>query len=362
MPRKKPAAVYPFTPSPLMKVVDPTRCIPTGITLLNLACSGHPRGGFLAGGMVNMIGDSSAGKSLALLTTLAASLQVPHLNGYRRILDEPEASNEFDMAAMFGTGLVEALEPPREDRLWSENVEEFYYSADAAIKGSAPCIYGLDSMDSLESLASAALFEKNRAKVARGNAPDASYGDGKAKINSENLRKLCRGLKSSGSFLYIVSQTRDNIGIGFAPKTRAGGRALKFYATYEIWLAVEKAIKREVRGKPRLVGQRIKLKLSKNKATGTYDIVSFPIRYGYGIDDTMSCIDYLLEEGEWKTTGGVVRAKGILPQEEKGLCREDLAGYLENEGKLESLQNLVGTVWHSIKGVMLETGRRGRFS
>ena len=135
-----------------------------------------------------------------------------------------------------------------------------------------------------------------------------SYGDGKAKINSECLRKVIGRINNTGSLLIIISQTRANIDpVSFANKTRSGGKALGFYSRHEIWLAKKSPINKTVKKKVRDMGVNVVAKISKNKSTGRQGKMEFlPIYHSYGIDDISSCIEYLLSEFVWKKSGNTI--------------------------------------------------------
>jgi len=316
--------------------------------------------------MVNRIGDSSAGKTMLFLTMCAEAVRRPWLQNHKIRLDDAEAANMFDIKALFGAELEAKLEGVGTAGC-SDSVEDFYRNVANLLEEREPFIYGLDSMDSLETAAGRKRFEDKRAKANEAEAEGeetiegkGSYGDGKAKFNSEGLRLVCRDLKRTDSLLFIISQTRDNITSRFAPKTRSGGRALKFYATHEIWLAVEEVIYKTVNGRKRTVGHWIKAKVSKNKATGAYDIVSFPILYDYGVDDITSCVDYLCVEGVWQRhKGGLIDSPpfggGPYNTEESVVLMLD-----QDEEAQTELRALVGRTWLDIQK-QLQPNRARRF-
>lgn len=77
---------------------------------------------------------------------------------------------------------------------------------------------------------------------------------------------------------------------------------MKFYATLELWTSVKEKIKKVVRGKPRQLGIVASVQVKKNRLTGKESTVEVPFYHSCGIDDTGSCVDYLVEEGRWKAT------------------------------------------------------------
>jgi hypothetical protein len=164
-------------------------------------------------------------------------------------------------------------------------VEEFHDNVIAKLKEQVPFIWGLDSLDAI------APEDEIDNDIRYG-----SFGASKPKLMSQLLRKITNKTKNTNSAIFIISQTRDNIGVMFGDKkTRSGGKALKFFCTHEMWLAVIEHIKK----KELNAGVYVRVKVSKNKITGKERIVEFPIYYDYGIDDITSCIDFLMKEGRW---------------------------------------------------------------
>jgi len=171
-----------------------------------------------------------------------------------------------------------------------------------------------------------------------------SYGDGKAKKNSAGLRVVVDKLGKTKSILIIICQSRDNLGFGFEKKTRSGGRALKFYATLEMWTAVKKKIKKKVKGKDREIGANVEIKIKKNRITGRQTTIEIPLYHSIGVDDVGCCIDYLVSEKHWKMSGNSVSAPEF---EFKGL-KAKLIKHIEDNDLEKELQDIVGLVWHEI--------------
>lgn len=285
--------------------VDPLALIPTGSTTFNLECSGRIEGAFKLGKMVNLIGDSHSGKTLFAFTVFAECSLLKRFDNYRFIYDDVEAANEFNLAYLFGKDCADRIELVR-----SKTIEEYNDNIARYLDDGRPFIHVLDSFDALTSEAAMEKDAENRKKREKGNKTTGDYGDGKPKIFSRFCSQRIQDLSDNGSALIIISQTRDNIGFGamFTPKTRSGGKALKFYAFHEIWLACQK---KEKEGK-RTVVTNVQAKLTKNKLTGNHGEVYFPILRDYGVDNLKSCIHFLQDEGDWTGTDGSINTKGFL--------------------------------------------------
>lgn len=316
----------------------------SGSTLLNLACTGKWQGAFYKGGYFLLVGDSDSGKTFLSMTCLAEASINHHFDDYSFYHDNPEAGAMMNIAHFFGQKTADRLQaPPRGTSVF---LEDFYYNIDAAFE-KGPCIYILDSMDVLDTKADAKKFNKKKNARDTEKEESGSYGTAKAKMNSEGLRRITRQLKKNGSILIIITQTRDNIGFGaqFNPKTRGGGRALKFYSRLEMWSAVKGELTKSVRGKNRQLGILSQIKVKKNHVTGKKRTVEIPIYHSTGLDDIGSCVDYLIDEKQWKKTNSGILATGLTDTK---MNRSQLIRFIETEELENDLRELVSDVWQEI--------------
>jgi len=325
----------------------------TGSTLLNLACTDTPHAGFLKGGYYYIVGDSASGKTWISLTCFAEACRNPNFKDYRLIFDDVEGGALMDIERYFGKTVAERMEPPRYRKgepVCSDTVESFYIHINRLLDEGRPFIYVLDSQDALTSLASIEKFREQQEAIEKGKEVVGFYTDGKAKYHSEHLRQVLSRIRKLGCILIIIGQTRDNLGIGFEPKTRSGGRALRFYAHLEIWTSVASKIKRVVRGKERTVGVRCLAEVKKNRITGKVGkdrSVTIPIYYDLGIDDVGSCVEFLVSENYWKKVEG----KRVIQCPEINFegTLESVISYIEENNLEPKLQELVGKVWNEIE-------------
>ena len=320
----------------------------TGSTLLNLACSGSVSGGFLAGHYYLLVGDASAGKTFLAISCLAEACLDPVFSDHRLIYDNIEDGCLLDLKKLFNDEVERRIEPPATDGdepRYSGTVEEFYYNLDDAVKDGRPFIYILDSMDALTSAEEDVGFDKRKKASRDKQEVSGSYGVGKARRNSEGLRRVINGLKSTNSILIVLCQTRADLGPGYSQKTRSGGFALRFYATIEVWASIKRTIKKNIRGKDRAIGVEVLWKVKKNRETGMLYEVSFDIYPSYGIDDLGSCVDYLVSEGHWKVAGRKIQATELG----LSLSREKLISAIERGGLVGNVRALVNQCWHQIE-------------
>lgn len=353
-------------------VVADTVYIPSGATLLNCGLSDTPWGGYGLGKVVNLIGDSSSGKTLLALTGLAEMCKDPRWDDYDLILDDAEDALAFDVAHLFGPKLAARLDTSYR----SATVEEFYGNIKARLNGgkkkpkakkgakiqkdddeeapntvARPFVYILDSLDALSSIT-----EQERADTyAEGKEVSGAYKMEKAKLLTELLRVITGDVADSDSLVIIISQTRDNLDpMSFVKKTRSGGKALKFYSCHEIWLALGKKFMKGPEGRQRVIGVETHGKITKNKLTGKQRDCRFNIFYDYGVDDIGSCIDFLVAEGYWSASGQKISGLGL-----EG-TRDKLIRAIEAQGLEDDLKAEVGGAWLDIEE-RLKLNRKPRF-
>lgn len=332
--------------------IKPRDLLSTGSTLLNLALSGIPFGGWGKGRYYNFVGDSGSAKTFMCLTIFAEAVRNKNFAKHRFIYDGVEDGALMDFEHYFGRKLTERLEAPNvEDGepCSSTYISDFYFNVDSAIQKGEPFIYVLDSMDALDTKQAEEKFMERKKARGKGTKVAGEFGDGKAKDNSNSLRRLITPLKDTGSILLVISQTRDNLGFGaqFNPKLQSGGRALLFYATCQLWSSVAGQIHKTVKGKKRQIGMVSQVRTKKNRQEGKDRSVRVPILHGYGVDDIRANIEYLVEEGRWTESNGKIKAVDF--ELDKAYSIEKLITYIEDNSLEKQLQLMVAETWDEIE-------------
>lgn len=315
----------------------------SGSTLINLACSDDATYAYTTGHSFMYVGDSSSGKSFINMTTLAEAAINPAFDDYRLIYDDVENGVLMDVESFFGPKLAARIEMNTKIQL----LEDWYGKVDADLKSDRPFIRVLDSMDALRPLAADQRFAETSEAISKGKEAGGSYGTEKARINSQNLPRINSELRRTNSILFLISQSRQNIGFGsqFQPKTRSGGTAMKFFTTNEVWTSVKETIKKTVRDKERVVGSLIKFGAKKNRQSGRIVEVCVPILHGCGLDDIGSVVRWLVEENFWSEDRKVISA----PQFDFKGKMDSLIGKIEGEGRQEELRALSQGLWDEIE-------------
>lgn len=232
------------------------------------------------GRVVNLVGDSSSGKTL-LAIEAAANFHREYPKGDILYV---EAEAAFDRDYAESVGFPDDAFMPNEENPEIITIEEFFDALGKFLKDRKQP--GLVILDSLDSLTDKEELEKG--------ATEGSYGVRKAAVFSKQMRKYMQVIGKSNSMLLIISQTRDKIGVTFGEKkTRSGGKALRFYASQELWLSCKSKIHRTVDGERRVQGVTILAKTKKNRFAPAPREVELDLKYAYGIDDLTSCAGYL---------------------------------------------------------------------
>jgi len=329
----------------------------TGSTLLNLACSDNPTKAFATGCIYNIIGSSSGGKSFVALSALAEACYNPEFKDYKLILDDAESACSFDMIGLFG---VDGATRIKNDMVVPSNyLEDFHYKITTLLNEDTPFIYVLDSLDALT-----CDVEENKTQEIldarmKGKKISGSYGMSKPKLVSQILRQICSKLSASKSILIIISQVRDDVNpMTFSKQTRSGGRALRFYSSIVMWLAIKDKLHKTIDGKRFQIGVVSKVKIDKNKQTGKIRETPLTIRYDYGLDSIQDCVDYLVGYKVFKTSGVKIDGSilGIDP------CRvSTLVNYIEANNLEEKLIGLVSKKYNEIENKLVNKGRKRKY-
>ena len=324
--------------------------IPSGSKMFNLASSGKQKGAYRSGSMINLIGDSSSGKSILVLSGLAEVAANPKFKDYRLIYDDAEHADSFDHKKLFGTNFDKRLEgPSKEKDKFSTTIEEFFDYIMDAFDAKKPFIYVLDSFDSIDSDAEIEKELKNREHRKAGNLSKikGSFQATKQKKASQLFRQICSKLKRTQSLLIIISQTRDNLdAFSFVKQYRSGGKALKFYASIEAWLTFVGNIPKTINKIKYNIGVNTKVKITKNKYTGKKKETDFPIYSDYGIDDISACIDYLCDTKYWPNKKGMVNA---IEFKQKMTTKKLIQYIEEKEGRDQILFKAAEKCWNQIE-------------
>jgi recombination protein RecA len=249
--------------------------IPTGSLLLDhaLGCGGLPRGR-----IIEIFGPESSGKTTLALHAIA---ETQKQGGYAGFVDVEHAL-DAGYAAKLG------IDPERVLLSQPDYGEQALDITQSMVASGQIDLVVLDSV--------AALVPKAELD---GEMGDTFVGV-HARLMSQALRKLTGLAATSNCTIIFINQIREKIGVMFgSPETTPGGRALKFFASQRLDVRRISSVKDgdEVRG------NRVKVKVVKNKMAAPFREVEFEVRFGKGIDRLGEVVDAATEQGIIQKSG-----------------------------------------------------------
>ena len=284
--------------------------IPTGSIAFDLALG---IGGFPRGRVIEIFGPEATGKTTLAVHVIAEAQK----QGGQAAFIDAEHAMDPKYAASIGVD-VDNLLISQPD--YGEQALEI---AEVLVRSGAVDVIVVDSV--------AALVPKAELE---GEMGDAHMGL-QARLMSQALRKLTAIVSRSKTCFIFVNQLREKIGFFLGnPETTTGGRALKFYSSLRIDIRRVAALK----DGDRVVGNRVKVKIVKNKMAPPFRLAQFDIIYGEGISREGDLVDCGLEAGLVERTGTWYSYKG----ERLGQGRENVKKLLkENPEMADELDRLI---------------------
>lgn len=276
--------------------------IPTGCLSLDLATG---VGGVPRGRVIEIYGPESSGK-----TTLAQHIvaEVQKLGGIAAFVDAEHALDP-DYAAKIGVDIKEMLlsQP--------DSGEQALEIVETLVRSNAVDVIVVDSV--------AALVPQ---KEIEGDMGDQHMGL-QARLMSQALRKLTGIIAKSKTVVIFINQIRNKIGVFFGnPETTSGGNALKFYSSVRI--EVRRAA--QIKQGDKVIGNRVKAKIVKNKVAAPFRTCEFDIMYNEGISIAGDLLDLGTEMEVIKKSGNTYS----FNEEKLGLGRETAKKTIKSNTKL----------------------------
>lgn len=249
--------------------------ISTGCLSLDLAFG---IGGVPRGRIIEIFGPESSGK-----TTLAQHIvaEVQKTGGIAAFVDAEHALDP-DYAAKIGVNIKEMLlsQP--------DSGEQALEIVETLVRSNAVDVVVVDSV--------AALVPQ---KEIEGDMGDQHMGL-QARLMSQALRKLTAAIAKTKTVVIFINQIRNKIGVFFGnPETTTGGNALKFYCSVRV--EVRRAA--QIKQGEKIIGNRVKVKIVKNKVAAPFRTCEFDIMYNEGISVAGDLVDLGVEQGVLKKNG-----------------------------------------------------------
>ncbi|MGI6373899.1 MAG: recombinase RecA [Patescibacteria group bacterium] len=276
--------------------------ISTGCLSLDLALG---IGGVPRGRIIEIYGPESSGK-----TTLAQHIvaEVQKTGGIAAFVDAEHALDP-DYATRIGVNIKEMLlsQP--------DSGEQALDIVETLVRSNAVDVVVVDSV--------AALVPQ---KEIEGDMGDQHMGL-QARLMSQALRKLTAIVSKSKTVVIFINQIRNKIGVFFGnPETTSGGNALKFYSS--VRLEIRRAA--QIKQGDKIIGNRVKVKVVKNKVAAPFRVCEFDIMYNQGISLAGDLLDLGVEREVIKKSGNSYSFGEI----KLGLGRETAKKFLVEDKKL----------------------------
>lgn len=276
--------------------------IPTGSLALDIALG---IGGIPKGRIIEIYGPESSGKTTLALHMLA---EAQNIGGTGAFVD---AEHALDPGYAKNLGVdIENLIISQPD-----TGEQALEITEALVRSNAVDLIIIDSV--------AALVPKAEIDGEMGAAQIGLQ----ARLMSQALRKLTGAINKSKCTVVFINQLREKVGIMFGnPETTTGGRALKFYSSVRLDIRKSENIKKG----DEIIGNRVRVKVVKNKIAPPFRQAEFDIMYGKGISSVGNILDVAAEADIVKKAG----AWYSYGEERLGQGRENAKEYLEDNPEL----------------------------
>ena len=276
--------------------------IPTGALSLDIALG---IGGVPRGRIIEVFGPESSGKTTLALHVIA---EAQKMGGEAAFIDAEHALDPV-YAKKLGVDIDNLIVSQ------PDTGEQALEITEALVRSGALDVIVVDSV--------AALVPKAEID---GDMGDSHMGL-QARLMSQALRKLAGAINKSKTVLIFINQLREKIGVMFGnPETTTGGRALKFYASVRMDIRKIENIKQD----GQVTGNRVRVKVIKNKVAPPFREAEFDVLYGQGISkdgnifDMAVNLDIVQKSGSWFSYNG----------ERIGQGRENAKRYLVDRPEL----------------------------
>lgn len=269
-------------------------------------------GGYPKGRIVEIYGPESSGKTTLALHAIAQCQK----NGGRAAFIDAENAIDPQYAKSLGVHINDLiLSQP-------DSGEQALEITEMLIKSGAIDLIVIDSV--------AALVPQAELD---GEMSDASVGL-QARLMSKAMRKLAGVMNRSECTAIFINQLREKVGIMFGnPETTPGGRALKFYSSVRLDVRKGEAIKNGTE----IVGNKVTVKVVKNKVAPPFKVASVEIMYGEGISHVGELVNLAVDYDIIDKAGAWFSYKGEKIGQGREACKAYLTAHPEVDEEITSL-------------------------
>ena len=268
---------------------DLTEWVSTGSSLLDLAISNRPEGGFPVGRIIELQGMEASGKSLIVAHTLANTQKKGGLAVY---IDTENALSEEFLRAV-GVDVANMLYVPL------ETIEDAFEAIENIIETVRKSSKNRLVTIALDSVSAATTKIEQDADYDKDG-----WATAKAIVMSKAMRKITNIIAKQRVLLVCTSQLREKMGVMFGDKyTTSGGKALGFHASCRIRLKGVGKLKSGSGKTEQIIGVQTEAQVIKNRMGPPFKKATFDIYFNSGIDDYNSWLTLMKDYGVIKQSG-----------------------------------------------------------
>ena len=267
--------------------------ISSGCSMLDLAISNRPYGGFPVGRITEITGLEASGKSLLAAHTLAETQK----KGGLAVYIDTESATSAEFLTAIGVDLKTMLYVPL------ETIEEIFETIETIVEG----VRKSDKDRLVTIIVDSIMGASTKIEMSAEYDKDG-YATSKSIILSKAMRKVTNWIARERICLIFTNQLRTKLGVSFGDQwTTAGGKAIPFHASVRLRLKNTGMIKAKVNGVEQVVGSKTNVQVVKNRMGPPHRKVDYEIYYDSGIDNyggwlsIMKNFDLVKQSGAWYT-------------------------------------------------------------
>jgi len=300
---------------------DLTEWVGTGSSLLDLAISNRPNGGFPVGRIVELQGMEASGKSLIVAHTLANTQKKGGLAVY---IDTENALSEEFLTAV-GVDVANMLYVPL------ETIEDAFDAVESIIE-----TVRKSSKDRLVTIALDSVSAATTKVEQDADYEKDGWATTKAILMSKAMRKITNIIAKQRVLLLCTSQLREKMGVMFGDKyTTSGGKALGFHASCRIRLKGVGKLKSGSGKTEQIIGVQTEAQVIKNRMGPPFKKATFDIYFNSGIDDYNSWLTMMKDYGIIKASGAWYTLVNEETGEEVKFQSKEWRGMLDSDPELK---------------------------
>jgi recombination protein RecA len=307
--------------------------ISSGHSMLDLAISNRPRGGFPVGRITEITGLEASGKSLLAAHTLAETQK----KGGLAVYIDTESATSAEFLSAIGVDLKSMLYVPL------ETIEEIFETIETIVENVRK-----SDKDRLVTIIVDSVMGASTKQEMSAEYDKDGYATSKSIILSKAMRKVTNWIARERICLIFTNQLRTKMGVMFGdPWTTAGGKAIPFHASVRLRLKNMGQIKAKIHGREEVVGIKTRVTVVKNRMGPPLRSIDYEIYFDSGIDNyggwlsVMKDFKLVKQAGAWYSYEDIDVNTGEVLDEIKFQSKDFVEQVLSNPEVQERLYNRI---------------------